>query len=215
MKKLLITTAATLITVAAFAQGTVFFSNSGFEKVSSGVAGSAASTWAFVPATAGLINYGLFYGTGATQPGTLTFLGSVSGVNSTSTAGVIASPLDGVSSISILGIPGTVGNQANVWVQIAGWTASFGTDWAAAKAAAATTAGDYFGQTAVVNALPLGAPVTGPGTPLWQFASGTNPQQFAGGFALFSGGGAVTPEPSTMALAGLGMAAMLIFRRRK
>ena len=77
MKKLLICTAATLLTVAAFAQGNiVFFSNSGFEKISSGLLGSAPSTWTVVPTTAGLVNYGLFYGVGATQPRSLTFLGS-------------------------------------------------------------------------------------------------------------------------------------------
>jgi hypothetical protein len=213
MKKLLITTAATLVTVAAFAQGTVFFSNGGFQKISSGAAGSAASTWTAVPATANLLNFGLFYGTGATAPATLTFLGSVSGVNSTVTAGVITG-LTG-NPVNALPIPGTTPGQANVWVQIAGWSASFGTDWAAAQAAAATTAGDYFGDSKVINVAAGLGPTTGPGAAIWQLASGTDPTKIAGGFAVFTGGGAVTPEPSTMALAGLGMAAMLIFRRRK
>ena len=132
MKKLLICTAATLLTVAAFAQGTVFFSNSGFEKISSGLLGSAPSTWTVVPTTAGLVNYGLFYGVGATQPSSLTFLG-VEGVNSTSTAGVIANPADGTSAVTVLAIPGATGGAANVWVQIAGWSASLGTDWAASQ----------------------------------------------------------------------------------
>ena len=217
MKKLLITAAATLVTVAAFAQGTVYFSNGAFNKISSGAAGSAAGTWAAIPGTAGLINYGLFYGTGATQPAALTFLGSISGVNSTANPGVIASAAG--TPVTALGIPGTTPGQTTVWVQIAGWSASFGTDWAAAQAAAATTQGDYFGESKVINVAPglaggLGPP-TGPGAAIWQTATGTDPSKLAGGFAIFSGGGAVTPEPSTMALAGLGMAAMLIFRRRK
>jgi hypothetical protein len=210
MKKLLITTAATLVTVAVFAQGTVYFSNNAFQKISSGQAGSAASTWTVVPATANLLNFGLFYGTGATAPATLTFLGSVSGVNSATTGGLIVNTSGG--SITALQIPGTTPNQANVWVQVAGWTASFGTDWAAAAAAAQTTTGDYFGRSPVVNVVTGLGPSTGPGALIWQTAAGTDPAKIAGGFAVFT---TAVPEPSTMALAGLGMAAMLIFRRRK
>ena len=217
MKKLLITTAATLFTVAAFAQGTVFFSNGAFQKISSGVFGSAVSTWLAVPATTNLLNFGLFYGTGATQPASLTFLGSVSGVNSGVNPGIITG-LTG-NPITSLPVPGTTPGQTTLWIQVAGWSASFGTDWAAAKAASATTVGDYFGNTTVINVAPnaggLG-PSTGPGAVVWQSASLSDPTKFVGGFPVFTfGGGAVTPEPSTMALAGLGMAAMLIFRRRK
>jgi len=210
MKKLLITTATMLVTVAVFAQGTVYFSNNAFEKISSGAAGSAQATWTVVPATANLLNFGLFYGTGATQPGSLTFLGSVSGVNSATSAGLIVNQAG--SSITALGIPGTSPGQANVWVQIAGWSSSFGTDWAAAKAASGPT--DYFGASPIVNVAPAAGglgPTTGPGAIIWQTATGTDPTKIAGGFAVFS----TVPEPSTMALAGLGMAAMLIFRRRK
>src|ERR1035438_6660930 len=180
MKKLLITTAATLVTVAVFAQGTVFFSNNAFEKISSGATGSAAATWVAVPATANLFNFGLFYGTGATAPGTLTFLGSVSGVNSPSgTAGLIVNTSGG--QITALQIPGTTPNQFNCWVQIAGWSASFGTDWAAAQAAAATTTGDYFGKSPVVNVVTGLGPSTGPGALIWQTAAGTDPAKIAGG----------------------------------
>ena len=216
MKKLLITTAATLVSVAVFAQGTVYFSNNAFQKISSGTVGSAASTWTVVPATANLLNFGLFYATGATQPqpGALTFLGSVSGVNSATSAGLIVNTSG--ASITALGIPTTSPGQANVWVAIAGWSGSFGTDWAAAKASALTTTGNYFGQSPVINVAPnaggLG-PTTGPGAIIWQTASGTDPTKIAGGFGVFTAG--IVPEPSTMALAGLGMAAMLIFRRRK
>jgi hypothetical protein len=211
MKKLLVTTAATLMTVAVFAQGTVYFSNNAFEKISSGALGSASSTWATMPATAGLLNFGLFYGTGAAQPATLSFLGVV-GQNSATTPGLIVNASG--NSITALPIPGTTPGQADVWVQIAGWTATFGTNWAGAKASAQTTQGDYWGESAVVNAAKTAGglgPTTGPGAIIWQTATGTDPTKIAGGFALFT----IVPEPSTMALAGLGFAAMLIFRRRK
>jgi hypothetical protein len=207
MKKLLVTTAATLMTVAVFAQGTVYFSNGAFNKISSGALGSASSTWALMPATAGALDFGLFYGTGTTQPATLSFAG-VSGYNSTANAGVIANATGG--AITALPIPGTTPGEADVWIQIAGWTATFGTNWVAAKAAAQTTTGDYWGQSPVVNAGSLG-PTTGPGAAIWQTATGTDPAKIAGGFAVFTN----VPEPTTITLAGLGVAAMLILRRRK
>jgi hypothetical protein len=208
MKKLLLTSAATLLAVAAFAQGTVLFSNGGLNKVSIGEQGSLAATWVVMPAGSAM-NFGLFYGVGATQPATLTFLSSTLG-RPTSAAGVFGAA-DG-TALAAVGIPGTQPGDANVWVKVAGWSSSFGTDWAAAQAAALTTPGDYFGQTGIVNALALG-PSTGPGTPIWQTAAMTSPNKFAGGgFTLFT---AVVPEPATMTLAGLGLAALMIFRRRK
>jgi hypothetical protein len=213
MKKLLVTTAATLMAVAVFAQGTVYFSNNAFEKISSGLAGSASSTWAAMPATAGLLDFGLFYGTGASQPATLSFLGVV-GQNSATSPGLIVNASG--SSITALPIPGTTPGEADVWVQIAGWTATFGTNWAGAKASAQVmNSGTYYGESAVVNAAKTAGglgPTTGPGAVIWQLQSGTDPTRIAGGFALFT---ANVPEPTTITLAGLGVAAMLILRRRK
>ena len=205
MKKLIITTAATLVTVAAFAQGTVAFSNGAFNKISSGETGSASSTWSLVPTTAGLINYGLFYGLG--QSTTLSLVPTL-GVNSTANAGVIAN--SGGTTIGALAVPLSTVGESDVWIQIKGWSASYGTDWAAAQAGAAIGNG-YFGTTgAAINVGPLG-PTTGPGMAFWATASVTNPSLHPGGITLFT----TVPEPGTMALAGLGVAAMLIFRRRK
>lgn len=206
MKKLLVTTAATLFTVAAFAQGTVAFSNGGFNKISTGEEGSAPATWAVMSTTPGLYNFGLFYGFG--QSTSLTFLSTTLGMNGT-VAGVIQNAAG--ASITALAIPGSTVGQADVWVQIAGWSASFGSDWAAAKAAEKTTPGVFFGDTGnPINVGPLG-PTTGPGIPFWTTAANTSTSLHPGGIALFT----TVPEPSTMALAGLGVAAMLIFRRRK
>lgn len=210
MKKLFLIAGLVAAGSLAYGQGTVAFSNNGFYRISTGEAGSASSTWVQATTTPNTYNFGLFYGIGGSS--SLTLLTSQLGVNSTANGGVIASSIDGVSALGVVGIPGTVANQSDVWLQVKGWSASFGTDWSAAQTAALTTPGAYFGQTAIVNALPLGAAVTGPGTAIWQLASQTSPNKFAGGFTMFT---AVIPEPGTMALTGLGVAAMLIFRRRK
>jgi hypothetical protein len=212
MRKIFVTMLLLGSAVSVFAQGTVYFSNGGFNRMCSGLCCSHPSTWTAVPTTAGLINYGLFYGTGATQPATLSFLG-VSGYNSATSPGLIVNASGG--AITALGIPGTTAGEIDVWIQIAGWSASFGTDWAAAKAASTTTAGVSFGETVVINVAPTAGglgPATGPGAIIWQTATGTDPHKFPGGsYLLF----AMAPEPSTMALFGLGVAAVLIFRRRK
>jgi len=209
MRKIFVTLLLLGSAVLVFAQGTVYFSNNAFEKISSGAYGSAA----VVPATAGLINFGLFYGTGAQQPATLSFLG-VSGYNSATSAGLIVNASG--SSITALPIPGTYPGETDVWIQIAGWSAYYGTNWAAAQTAAWTyhSPSAYFGKSPIINVAPTAGglgPATGPGAIIWQTATGTDPTKIAGGFFLYTN----VPEPSTMALFGLGVAAVLIFRRRK
>jgi hypothetical protein len=212
MKKSFVTLLLLGSAIPAFPQGTVYFSNGALEKISSHTH-SYQGPWVTVPATPGLLNFGLFYGTGATQPANLTFLGSISGVNSTTTWGLIVNTSGNL--ITSLAIPGTYPGETDVWVQIAGWSASFGTDWAAAQAAAMTTFGDYYGQTTIFNVAPTAGglgPPTGPGAIIWQTATGTDPTKIAGGFVVFTS----IPEPSTTALFGLGVAeVLLIFRRQK
>ena len=207
MRKIFVTLLLLGSAVLVFAQGTVYFSNNAFEKISSGAYGSAA----VVPATAGLINFGLFYGTGAQQPATLSFLG-VSGYNSATSAGLIVNASG--SSISALPIPGTYPGETDVWIQIAGWSAYYGTNWAAAQTAAWTyhSPSAYFGKSPIINVAPTAGglgPATGPGAIIWQTATGTDPTKITG-FVLSQ-----MPEPSMMTLTGLGLAAVLIFRRRK
>jgi hypothetical protein len=210
MRKIFVTTLLLGSAVSVFAQGTVYFSNNAFEKIFLSF-NPPAEVWTVMLATAGLFNFGLFYGTGATQPATLSFLG-VSGYSSATSAGFIVNASG--SSITALPIPGTTPGETDVWIQIAGWTASFGTNWAGAQAAAQTTTGDYFGRSPVINVAPAAGglgPTTGPGAIIWQTATGTDPTKIAGGLVLYT----LVPEPSTMALFGLGVAAVLIFRRRK
>lgn len=213
MKKLLLTIGLVAATGSlAFAQGTIGFNNNAGSRISTGVAGSAASTWVALPIGAGAVSnfvFGVFYGMG--QSTSLSFL-ATAGVNSTSGAGVIANFSDNKTAINVLALPGTTPGEADVWLKIAGWSSAFGpSGWENAKNASLLGDGKaFYGETIVINCLPLG-PTAGPGNSLWLTATGTDPQKFHGGFGLLT----TVPEPSMMALAGLGIASMLIFRRRK
>lgn len=211
MKKLILTIGLVAATGSlAFAQGTIGFNNNAGSRISIGITGTAASTWTALPiGPGGQSNYvfGVFYGTGSST--SLSFLQTVA-VNSTSAAGVMATSADNKTAINVLALPGTNPGQTDVWLKIAGWSSAFGpAGWGEARNAALVGNG-YYGETPVINCLALG-PTAGPGNSLWLTATGTDPAKFHGGFTMFSN----IPEPGTLTLAGLGLAAMLIFRRRK
>jgi len=206
MKKLILSLTLVAAVATAYGQGNIAFSNGSFYRISTGAQDSLASTW--VPATNALqsFSFGIWYGLGEST--SLTFLTSQLGVNSTSSAGIIANPSDNKSALTAVPIPGSAVGQANVWLQIKGWTYGM-TPAAAEQAVKDGVMGVYFGQTDIRNINPLtGSP--SPGTAIWQLASGTSTRLFKA-FTMFT----VVPEPSIMALAGLGIASMLIFRRRK
>jgi len=144
-----------------------------------------------VPLTAGLLNYGLFYGTsaGALSQTPATPLG----VNSTTGLGLIS-----VANGSAYQLAGTEPGQS-VFIQIRAWSASFGSDWQRAS-----TEGTYWGQTDV-KAFILGAS-SGPGVVLWSNSDTTKFRPM-----LIN----IVPEPSTIALGVLGLGSLLFFRRRQ
>jgi hypothetical protein len=85
-------------------------------------------------------------------------------------------------------------------MRIKGWDAAYGSDWRAAQ-----SAGARFTQTDV-RQVTLAATL-GPGTVIWQGATGTNPNKFLPLRFMI-------PEPSTVFLGALGLGSMLLFRRR-
>lgn len=109
------------------------------------------------------------------------------GTNST-TIGLISGP-----NPQAYGIAGFEPNTT-VFVQIRGWESRFDT-WEQGQAG-------LHGQTAV-RAVTLG-PSTGPGTVVWAETDPTKFQHID-----------LVPEPSTIALAVLGLGSLLLFRRRK
>jgi len=100
------------------------------------------------------------------------------------------------------------------WYLIVGWSSSLGADWASAKAAVlgGSTAG-FFGQSALAYQVSGGGPSSLGTVNLWGNGTGITGAGLASGFTLGTVG--AVPEPGTFALAGLGIAAMLVSRRRK
>jgi len=101
---------------------------------------------------------------------------------------------------------------------VVGWSSTIaGADWATAKAyidgvidtGSGSVQNAFYGASAVATSVQLGGGVTSPG-----FIFGSNPGN-VNGFTLGLQAVGVVPEPGTFALAGLGLASLLIFRRKK
>jgi hypothetical protein len=204
MKKIFaLTLTLGLIATSVHGQGTIAFANSALTRViyhSDLLGGESIPLPTNIP-----INYGVFWGTSVN--GTTAWHGPVLplGVSSTTTAGLIVAP-------SIYAIPGTEADQ-RVLMQIFGWSASFGADvYAAWQAALQGAPGLLYGATDI-REVTLGD-ADGPGTVIWQTATGTDPDRFR--LALWPGGGppppTVVPEASTLALGALA-GLILLFRR--
>jgi hypothetical protein len=190
MKKLLLTLA--LVTSAALVHGqgsiaflnppTVLFKNEG--------------TTVNVPVDVnGGLNYGIFIG--ATAASLSDQAAAPLATGSTTAAG----RMTGVPAVYLL--EGTQPGQI-VFAQVRAWDKTFGADWRAAS----THNGSYYGETDIRQLEALG-PASGPGTVIWQGATGTSANRF---FAMQIH---LVPEPSTIALAVLGLGSLLLFRRRK
>ena len=135
--------------LAAHAAGTISFGNSTLTRVQWYNGGPQPPTV-----------YGVFWGTNRNELTLALPLGTSSG-----TSGLILSP-----SPSAYPIPGTEFGQT-VYLQIKGWSASYGTNWMEARQ---NFAG--YGETEI-RQVTL-APESGPGTVIWQGNTGTSPNRF-------------------------------------
>ncbi len=137
------------------------------------------------------INAGLYYGI---------FIGPSADALSDQPAGPLATGsstapgrMTGVPAVYLL--EGTQPGQI-VFAQIRAWDKRFGTDWRTAR----THDSSYYLETDIRQLEPLG-PSSGPGTVIWQGATGTSANRF---FAMSTVPNVDVPEPNAWALLGLG-----------
>lgn len=234
MKKLLITLGLSAVATAGFAQGTVNVPNTSATTFRTN--GLATAGTSGVTASSTVAPNGYYYEV-LTAPSTVTTVDSslqalltptwsdtgLSATNSSFATGGRTAGKSGASGVANFWAAGAL--QSYI---VVGWSADLGSSWSqvSAKLAGATFSGGAWngvllsaGQQA--NSAFLGATVV---------ANGTSGQSTGiGAYSLFGSAGAAgtpvtgptdlfvvqTPEPSTFALAGLGAAALMIFRRRK
>lgn len=127
-------------------------------------------------------------------------LGTVTDANALASAGFSVPFQSGAGAGyflgGVLGIPGTsVDGGQVVTVQIRAWRLADGATWSAAS----TNPNGQFGGGNLFQVTTGGGPTPPP------FFTASTPFQITG----------IVPEPSTFVLAGLGVASLLLFRRRK
>jgi hypothetical protein len=233
MKKLVLTTVCALaVTGAAFAQGSANWSTISFSFMTAqtntsvsplfGGSGLGGTAGAAGSATGGFyyeLLWSAYTGVQAAKPATLTALNTwadtgLAATNQT-TAGRL-SPI-GATAVNNASLPWDTGSTNNIMV--VGWSANLGTTWAAASANLNSTAAlngivgnIFFGEsnTGFINPLANG---TAPGAGLFGGAAGARGLPISSlNTPLFL---VQVPEPTTIALAGLGGLSVLLFRRRK
>jgi len=225
MKKIALTViCAASMAGAAFAQGTVNYAafvptyisfqvNSALSPLFGGDATTVGGTATGLQAQ-GFYYELLFSANGATQPSSLTALSTWTDStyyanNSTASAGRVTAG-NGTAGSAVAGM--AVGTTYSTMV--VGWSANLGTTWSSVLNTLnnwdATQSGivgtGYFGMTSVGSATPAGTSAPGVGIfGAGSLISSPNTQLYS----------LPVPEPGTMALAALGGASLLLFRRRK
>jgi len=190
MKKIAILAVAMLTGIGAFAQGTLQFQNGATTAIFTNTTSLGGVRGKAAP---GALDYALLWGTTAAEANAAANVSATVG-NSASSFGVIAGSAN-------FAINGTNPGDTDFFKMIA-WSASFGTGYAGYQAAA--LGGGLIGSSATL-AFVLG-PSSGPGTVIFSSSDLTKFQ----GFDVVP-----APEPTTLALGGIGAAALLLFRRKK
>jgi len=229
-KSLIIAAALTLGAVASQAQGLVSINLSGGSLVSTNGAGGIGKAYG---ATTSGYYFELLTSASTTLPSTDNQLASSGGtVNASALAawsdtGVGAAGAQ--SALSAGKITAGTSVSANNWVApsgaayddtqsyiIIGWSGSYGTTYSAFLTSlnAGLAAGGYFGSTAVALNYAGGGPNGLPAVNMWGNSTATTGYGLTSGLVL-NQIVAATPEPTTMALAGLGGLALLGLRRKK
>jgi hypothetical protein len=203
MKKLAVTLALAAIATSTFAQGLVKFSNNATTLVSFGQQGGVL--------TATTPGASFYYCLLVAPMGTVDPLAfSFAGIYATNSAATTGGRFQGGSNLGV-SVAGWAAGESRSF-EIAGWSANLGTIWNPAWLTAGgrpSGSQDYFGLSAIGAGIAGGLDSNNASIPALALV-GAAPS-ISSGFGVTS----AVPEPGTMALAGLGAAALMIFRRRK
>jgi hypothetical protein len=190
MKKLVLTATAAVAllaaTVSSYAQGTVNFAN-GTNYVTLSTTGAKVTG-------ANQYLFGLYLGAVGSTAGTFTLVATATNVAAPFAAG----QFNGGSQLQL---PNGWTTGTTYAFQVRGWSFS---DGASYESSVSLNNPNSWNGVSAVGQTTLGGGVQFPGT-----LFGTAPGNI-GGFQLNP-----VPEPTTLALGGLGAAALLLFRRRK
>jgi len=191
MKKLAAMLCLSAMTTGAFAQGLINFANSPATLISANINGNVATT----SGAAGTYYFGLLTSASGAA-GSFTF----AGLYATNLVNTTGGRFSGGNGVAVNGwAPG-----ATMFYEVAGWeSAALGHDFNPAWLTSPPAG--LFGISASGSGVAGGGAQSLPTLQLFGGATGIQ-----AGFELQS-----IPEPTSMALAGLGAAALLIFRRRK
>lgn len=200
MKKILIAVGLAALVTSAGAQGLINFFNSPATLIT--LRDDQGNSLGNMPGVAGQYYFQLFVAPAGTSTDGALFQPSIMGTNQAS-----AGRFSGGANVGVAGAP--AGQTRAILVR--GWSASYGADYAAALAAWNSGVVGYMGSSVVAPNFVFGG-FDGIGTIPTSPAFGGS-FGIQGGFALAAP--AVVPEPSSMVLAGLGAASLLLFRRRK
>jgi len=191
MKKLILTAALGVACVSAFAQGTLNFANAGV-----GFQAKVTDTDHTTGLSGGAFSADLYWAAGTVTDSTL-----LNALNAPATFSTVASQA-GFFFGGTRTIPGAAGG-ATITAQVRVWDTASGSSWQAASGVNGARVGE-----SILFQVKLADPTTSPpGIPTALTGINGNP------FSLAIVG--PIPEPSTLALAGLGLAGMLVLRRRK
>jgi len=228
MKKLAFTLCLSALASAAFAQGTVNFLNSPSTLIRTNSSGlSTGSTGATSTAANGYF-YALYTAPSTVTSASLSDLSgwTFAGLYGANTAATTGGRFTGGAAAATAS--GTWGPGVTNSFMIVGWSAGFagqteasvrsrmnGATFSNGQWSGGGLSGADNGQFVGISGVGFGAAGGGPnGIPAFSLFGAPNSQgtPLSSGFDLFV---VNVPEPSTIALAGLGAAALVIFRRRK
>ena len=229
MKKLLTIAALIAGTALGFSQGIIVMQNTsaGFAvSTNSAIWGSGQSGVSVATvSTANLYYYALlaqtYTGTLTTNDATLGTWTLAEYATNAVTGGMKAPGGSSGTGVSPWTAPTDAGytSGSREYYMIVGWSANLGSTWAAVQAQldsntwTPSSGLGYFGVSALANTYAGGGPSSLPAVSVWGAGAGTGSSTgIPSGFQLYQ---VPVPEPTTMALAGLGGLSLLLFRRRK